>query len=106
MNRECDEDLCKTCGADEVLNPANRYEPEIMARHCTNVGIQRNMPKRTLLGSSEVNGFGLFAGEDIKRHEFIAEYRGEIISAEESNRRGAVYDWRPANYLFKLNKST
>lgn len=103
-DRECDEDLCKSCGADEVLHPLNRYEPDITLGRCLNVGIQRNVPKRTILGSSEVMGFGLFAGEAIKKHEFIAEYKGEILTREESDRRGATYNCRPASYLFKLNK--
>ncbi len=57
------------------------------------------------MGTSEIQGWGLFAGQDIKALEFVGEYKGEIISKEESDRRGAVYHYRGLEYLFKLNKS-
>ena len=104
-DRECDVDLCNTCGADEVLDPLNKHDPEILVGRCKNVGIQRNVPKHTILGTSEVCGFGLFAGEEIKKGEYIAEYKGEIISKGEADRRGATYDYRKASYLFTVNQS-
>jgi len=42
-------------------------------------------------------GLGLFANTTFKRGDFIIEYTGEIISEEESNRRGG-------KYLFILSK--
>jgi uncharacterized protein len=36
-------------------------------------------------------GLGLFAGEDIKKGAFVIEYTGELISAEEADRRGGKY---------------
>lgn len=104
INRECDPDLCGACGAAEVLDPANRDNNDVLHGRCCNVGLQRNRPRRTLLGQSEISGFGLYAGEAIKRDEFVGEYKGEILSKEESNRRGAVYHYRATNYLFQLNK--
>ena len=105
-DRECDADLCKNCGAHEILDPQKKHTPDITVGRCGNVAIQRNVPKRTILGSSEVKGFGLFAGEAVKEFEFIAEYKGEILTTEESDRRGATYHYRPTSYLFKSNKST
>ncbi|KAI9810172.1 MAG: hypothetical protein M1827_006617 [Pycnora praestabilis] len=103
LNRECDEDLCGSCGSADVLNPVNRYNDEVAASGCSNVYMQRSIPKRTLLGHSEIQGWGLYMGEPVKSHEFLGEYVGEVISKEEGNRRGAVYAHRETMYLFKLN---
>ena len=104
LNRECDADLCKTCGAAEVLDPANRYSKEVAKGKCANAHIQRNLPKRTLLGHSEVQGFGLYMGEQVKAHEYVGEYKGEVITKGEADRRGAIYAHLATNYLFSLNK--
>jgi hypothetical protein len=105
FKRECDADLCGTCGAAELLDPVNRYNEDMLQKRCTNVGIQRGVPKKTLLGQSEVHGFGLYAGEDIRKDEIVGEYTGEILSVEESGRREIIYEYEKNMYLFKLNKS-
>ncbi|KAI9660389.1 MAG: hypothetical protein M1821_009739 [Bathelium mastoideum] len=104
LNRECDPDLCGTCGAVEVLDPVNRYNKDVARGKCANVHIQRNLPKKTLLGHSEVQGFGLYMGEPVKAHEYIGEYKGEVITKGEADRRGAIYAHLATNYLFSLNK--
>lgn len=104
FNRECDADLCGKCGATDILDPVNRYNEEVLKDRCANVGIQRGVPKKTLLGQSEVHGFGLYTGQDIEKDDIIGEYTGEIISIEESNRRENVYTYQRNMYLFKLNK--
>lgn len=104
LNRECDPWLCGKCGVLEVLDPVNRHADSILKGRCKNAMIQRNVPKRTLKGPSEVHGWGLFAGTDIHANEYIGEYKGEVISEEESNRRGLVYHYRGIEYLFRLNK--
>jgi hypothetical protein len=104
FNRECDADICGTCGATELLDPINRYNEKLLQDHCCNVGIQRGVPKKTLLGKSEVHGFGLYAGEDIREDDIIGEYTGEIISVGESNRREVIYSYEKNMYLFRVNK--
>lgn len=104
LNRECEPDLCTGCGAVEALDPANRYDDEILSRACGNVNLQRGIPKRTLLGISEVEGYGLFMGEGVKAREYLGEYVGELISAAEAERRGAIYDLQGLSYLFSVNK--
>ena len=104
MNRECDPDLCDSCEAHVILNPVNRYDDDYLPRRCRNVAIQRSVPKRTLLGRSPVHGFGLYAGEPIAKDEFIGEYQGEIITRDETERRGAIYDFQKLSYIFDLNR--
>ncbi|KAI4653958.1 hypothetical protein J4E93_001726 [Alternaria ventricosa] len=96
-------DLCGSCGASEILDPVNRYNDEVVQRNCCNVAIQRGVPRKTLLGHSEVHGFGLYMGEDIKSGEYIGEYTGEAISVKEGDRRVTIYDYQKTMYLFRLN---
>jgi hypothetical protein len=104
LNRECDADLCGSCGASEVLDPSNRYDYEGNKKKCRNVNIQSGTHIRTLLGQSTVHGFGLFTGEDAKRDDYIGEYVGEVITTQEANRRGSIYTYEKTNYLFKLTE--
>ena len=56
-----------------------------------------------ILGVSEVAGWGLFATMPIRAGEFIGEYRGEVVSHNEAERRGQMYDRNFNSYLFALN---
>ena len=111
LNRECDPDLCRTCGSHEVLDPANRYNPEVTAGKCLNVHIQRGVPKMTVLGQSKmmlsgnIQGWGLYMGQTCKKGDFIGEYVGEIVTRREAEQRGTIYDKRNMSYLFDLNDS-
>lgn len=104
LNRECDPDLCGTCGVDFVLNSADQDEDRVADSCCRNAGIQLGRPKRTILGTSKVHGFGLYAGQNIKKDDFVGEYKGEIISKTETERRGTIYEVQKLSYLFILNR--
>lgn len=101
--RECDPDLCGSCGSCDVVDPITKYDDSVTVGKCRNAVMQRGVPKRTLLGDSGVHGMGLYAGENIQRAEFVGEYKGEIITSEEAERRGTVYDIQGLSYLFTLN---
>ena len=102
-NRECDPALCGVCGVEEVLDPAN-IDRHDLGFLCKNNGLQLGIVRRTVMGVSEVHGWGLYAGEDIPKYAFISEYKGELISILEVHRRGTVYHNLGIEYLFKLSK--
>ena len=42
-------------------------------------------------------------GEDSAKGDLVAEYTGELVSQEEADRRGTIYDAVNKSYLFNLN---
>lgn len=104
-SRECDPWLCKGCGVLEVLDQANKYKDNIRQGRCSNNRLQLGLPAKTIKAPSEVQGYGLFAGQDLQAGQFIGEYKGEILTRIESDRRGALYSLSGTEYLFNLNTS-
>ena len=101
--RECDPDLCTSCGADDFRN-LHQELTTCTVSSCHNVAIQRSLHKPLLLAESDVAGWGIFTQVNISRNEFVAEYCGEIVTQDEGELRGRMYDTIGTSFLFDLNE--
>ena len=97
--RECDPDLCKTCGA--CTHPPNKPATHQRCQN-DNIGMRRHC--HLLLGQSTIEdaGWGIYTKSALKKGDFVHEYVGEVISQEEAERRGRIYDKVNRSYLFNL----
>jgi len=64
------------------------------------------MQKRVAMGLSEIIGWGTFMLENVKKDELIGEYTGELITDDEAERRGRIYDIEDKSYLFSATTET
>jgi histone-lysine N-methyltransferase EZH2 len=96
-SRECDPDLCTTC-LDSSLGMDTKNSS------CRNVVLQRRMGKKLYVAPSDIAGWGCYMGEMAAKNEFITEYVGEMISQEETERRGKIYKKAKCSYMFGLNE--
>uniref|UniRef100_A0A8C8BKP2 [histone H3]-lysine(27) N-trimethyltransferase n=1 Tax=Otus sunia TaxID=257818 RepID=A0A8C8BKP2_9STRI len=97
--RECDPDLCLTCGA------ADHWDSKNVS--CKNCSIQRGSKKnkKTPLLFPNVWGFDLklLWLQKGRGGLFYKYYLFQIISQDEADRRGKVYDKYMCSFLFNLN---
>lgn len=98
--RECDPDLCRSCGA--CTDPPNK---PATTQRCRNDSIGMRRHCHLLLGKSTIAdaGWGIFTRYALKKGDFVHEYVGEVISQEEAERRGRIYDKVNRSYLFNLS---
>lgn len=72
-------------------------------KFCCNLPFSLRKPKKLFIKPSPIHGWGAFTLENIEKHEFVIEYKGEIISQDEADRRGFIYDKLNLSYLFNIN---
>ncbi|XP_072038222.1 histone-lysine N-methyltransferase SUV39H2-like isoform X2 [Amphiura filiformis] len=71
---------------------------------CPNRVVQRGRRfKVSVFRTNNGCGWGVKTLQDIKKNSFVMEYVGEVISNEEAERRGRVYDANGRTYLFDLD---
>jgi len=112
-SRECDPDKCSRCctAADAIMHPIRQkhgfvssdVEKKMPALMCENMKLQLRQKEHVCLGRSDVAGWGSYILHGVRKGEFIGEYVGELISQNEADRRGRVYDQNNCSYLFNLN---
>lgn len=123
-SRVCDPDLCGPCGAfipdalgDLVRNHMGMGKEEHCL--CRNTVFSSRTSKRILIRPSAIHGWGAFLAEKAEKGDFVIEYTGnpymmhmrccshafvgEIITQEETERRGIVYDKLNRSFIFALN---
>jgi hypothetical protein len=77
MNRECGPQ-CVSCGAIPRVDPINKHYDELFATGCQNVPLQRGVPRKVVMGESQLTGFGLYVAEPVRKGQFLLEYAGEV----------------------------
>jgi len=71
---------------------------------CPNRVIQKGLTTRVcIFRTDNGRGWGLKTREFIPKNKFVVEYVGEIITSEEAERRGKLYDSKQQTYLFDLD---
>ena len=66
----------------------------ISRQRCRNDNISMKRNAHLLVAESTINGagWGLFTKYALQKGDFVHEYVGEIITQEEAERRGVIYD--------------
>ncbi|XP_041458568.1 histone-lysine N-methyltransferase SUV39H2-like [Lytechinus variegatus] len=59
--------------------------------------------KLVIFRTDNGRGWGVKTLVDIKKNSFVMEYVGEVITSEEAERRGKIYDANGRTYLFDLD---
>ncbi|KAF8326518.1 uncharacterized protein EI90DRAFT_3146450 [Cantharellus anzutake] len=70
---------------------------------CPNRVVQRGRRARISIKKTKNKGWGVFAQEHIKEHQFIGIYSGELITENEAEARGIMYGDLGRTYLFDLD---
>ncbi|XP_043944267.1 histone-lysine N-methyltransferase SUV39H2 isoform X2 [Protopterus annectens] len=71
---------------------------------CTNRVVQKGTPyPLCIFRTSDGRGWGVKTLQKIKKNSFVMEYVGEVITSEEAERRGQLYDSKGITYLFDLD---
>ncbi|RMX66479.1 hypothetical protein DD238_002378 [Peronospora effusa] len=101
--RECDPDVCVSCGSSEIV-VAMALKTITKAKTCDNMNVIRGKHKRLSISFSDIHGYGMYAREAITAGEFVYEYAGAMVSQDEAERRGLIYDKTEMSFLFDLNE--
>ncbi|KAE8895204.1 hypothetical protein PF010_g17621 [Phytophthora fragariae] len=120
----CDSTGCSCMKRDHMCEKAcacsrdcpNRFEGCVRARSvsnqqiasapvmCGNMNVTRGKHKRLGMSFSAIHGFGMYTREAITANEYVYEHTGAMLSQDEAERRGLVYDKMEMSYLFDLNE--
>lgn len=122
-HRECDPDLCQCCVDTHVYPPTSKGLPKHLVPDvpraeaaegerlgadphvCRNMALTVGAHTTLRVAPSNIHGWGGFVGEGsyVRNQDMVYEYCGEIISQDEADRRGKIYDKHRVSFLFNLN---
>ncbi|XP_072537824.1 histone-lysine N-methyltransferase SUV39H1b [Salminus brasiliensis] len=95
------------CGQVRVRPGLPIYECNKRCRcgpECHNRVVQKGIQySLCIFRTDDGRGWGVRTMERIRKNTFVMEYVGEIITTEEAERRGHVYDKEGTTYLFDLD---
>ncbi|KAG6432706.1 hypothetical protein SASPL_104291 [Salvia splendens] len=87
-----------SCGDGLLGEPPRRGDSQ-----CGNMKLLLRQQQRVLLAKSEVAGWGAFVKNPVNKNDYLGEYTGELISHQEADKRGKIYDRANSSFLFDLN---
>eukprot|EP00871_Galdieria_phlegrea_P005800 jgi/Galph1/707/GphlegSOOS_G5490.1 len=98
QNRECDPDRC---GCFSKVRSAYGSSGD-RNNECKNIGLLTRAHKRLFISHSDYHksGWGLFTRDNIEKDAFVCEYKGELITLEESERRAQIYELTGMIFFF------
>ncbi|KAG7170690.1 histone-lysine N-methyltransferase SUV39H2-like [Homarus americanus] len=72
--------------------------------NCMNRVVQKGRSiSLCIFRTANKRGWGVKTTENIKKDSLVTEYVGEVITSEEAERRGKIYDAQGCTYLFDLD---
>ncbi|KAL6525906.1 hypothetical protein OROMI_030301 [Orobanche minor] len=86
------------CGDGSLGEPPRRGDSQ-----CGNMKLLLRQRQRILLAKSDVAGWGAFLKNTVNKNDYLGEYTGELISHQEADKRGKIYDRVNSSFLFDLN---
>ncbi|KAG6574656.1 Histone-lysine N-methyltransferase E(z) [Phytophthora cinnamomi] len=89
-----------------MADPMSKTKTVTQLKICGNVNIMRGQMRKIGVAASETHGWGAYALEDAKKGDFMYEYTGSLLSQDEAERRGNVYDKTTISFLFDLNEDS
>ncbi|XP_074325216.1 histone-lysine N-methyltransferase CLF-like [Apium graveolens] len=102
-SRECDPDVCRNCFIGCGDGTCGAPPQKEKGYNCMNMRLLQNQHQKVLVAISDVSGWGAFIKNACEKDECIGEYRGELITHKEADKRGRIYDLMNSSYLFDLN---
>ncbi|KAL3507364.1 hypothetical protein ACH5RR_032746 [Cinchona calisaya] len=86
------------CGDGSLGEPPKRGDGQ-----CGNMKLLLRQYQRILLAKSDITGWGAFLKNSVNKNDYLGEYTGELISHQEADKRGKIYDRANSSFLFNLN---
>ncbi|KAL3531534.1 hypothetical protein ACH5RR_010856 [Cinchona calisaya] len=86
------------CGDGSLGEPPRRGDEQ-----CNNMRLLLRQHQRILLTKSDITGWGAFLKNSVNKNDYLGEYTGELISHQEADKRGKMYDRANSSFLFTLN---